>query len=199
MKKTVLFIFCVFSSLSYISTCFAGTYNFAPGDVDLWDLEHGYAYEWGIDFSLDPNEEILEATFSISNIRNWNNNQNDLYITLLSDATTGYNRYGDSTDDSNYWAAPNSKFLADLAHYEDMNTTPRDETIDFNQDQIDLLTLAVSNGNFGFGLDADCHFWNDGISFTLTTAYNEVPEPATMLLFGTGLVGLAGLRRKNKK
>lgn len=39
-------------------------------------------------------------------------------------------------------------------------------------------------------------FTGNKISWSAT---NEVPEPATMLLFGTGLAGLAGLRRKRNQ
>ena len=36
-------------------------------------------------------------------------------------------------------------------------------------------------------------------NFSFTTNADPIPEPATMLLLGSGLVGLAGFRRKNKK
>ncbi len=75
-----------------------------------------------------------------------------------------------------------------------------------------MYSVAVTNPNFSFfGITTDTGYINS-ISFTPPTSWvgidnfsygtagQHVPEPATMLLFGTGLAGLVGMRRrKNKK
>ena len=69
----------------------------------------------------------------------------------------------------------------------------------FNAAQLMALASYIANGgNIAFGFDPDCHYWNNGIVFTINTQ-QPVPEPATLGLLGTGLTSVGFYLRRRRQ
>jgi hypothetical protein len=71
----------------------------------------------------------------------------------------------------------------------------------FTASQLAALSSYILNGNnLAFGFDPDCHYWNNGIVFTITYGPNTpTPEPATLALLGTGLMSTGFYLRRRRQ
>jgi hypothetical protein len=203
MKKFVMLAIIIATTLSLAAVAGATSYSFQPDDgsgnpSDLWDLDHGRAYTWGIDWEVPTEEEIVGATLSFDNIRNWRTEENDLWVRLLDSVEAGAHQYRDGySSQTDYFAGQGTP----INHWEDLPATAQDITYTFDADEIQVLSQYIMNdGNFGLSFDPDCHFYNDGIELTIeTAAVSPVPEPSTVLLLGCGILGLIGISRKRIK
>ncbi len=96
MKRVKRMMF-LFATLMIIPCMANGaTHTFNPSPADLWDLDHGSYYTWGIQWQVPQGEVIQEATLNITKITNWDNGANVLYIHLLDNPTPGTNHYSDT-------------------------------------------------------------------------------------------------------
>lgn len=207
MKKIMLAL--VLAGIS--GAAHANTYNFVPNDysgnpTDIFDLEHHHAYSWGINFNLAANEVITGANVRIENIWDWRQENDLLSIDLLDNAKMGLYTVTDNSGDNvldDYWGHHGGVALTTWTDPVGGKNTGFDFSYDFTGSQLALLTsylgtpASTGRANFGLTFDPDCHYYNDGISFTITTETRNVPDGgATVVLAGGALLAVAALRRK---
>lgn len=198
-KAAALVIICLICS-----NASAAMYSFEPYDSDLGDLDHYRNYTWGIntpwDTTSDENseyEQVISATLSFDNIRNWDNNPNVLYVHLLDHARRGVEVGYDGQGGGNEFDGEG----VELITYQNLPAVSQDLTYSFDEDEIFALNTYASDGRFGLGFDPDCHFYNSGVSLQVetVTGTTPVPEPATMaILLAGGALVIRRRRRANK-
>jgi len=140
-----------------------------------------------------------QEPYEMQNVNFWNDN-GDWKI------TTNYTNDGDLTNDG--WV----NFAQKFGFYYDVDQG-KDGDIDYTfYTDNSLNTAEAGEEHIMTAYNANYHWANvylddqigngDGDFTDMTVFVNDVapvPEPATMLLFGTGLAGLAGLRRRKTK
>lgn len=189
------------------------TLTYTPNPVNLNDLDHHYSYSWRIDNISLSNLAITSASLTFTNIANWDSNPNRLFVYLLDTATQpGVNTFqdhplneapiGNIVDHFANGAVIPSLITASTAKIKlfdiSFTTTPTTYTYSFSPAQIATLTQYINNGHdIAFGFDPECHFFNDGIKFTINVT--PVPEVGTILPIAVLLASVIGLEIRRRR
>ena len=192
------------------------TMSWQPSPVDLNDLDHHQVYTWRINnISVNPST-ITSATITFNNIQNWDANSNVLHMHLLDSAKfggvasfiddpTNSSPVTDFTDDfvsarfhgNSNWLVANGTgdtFLQDKS----FSNSPVDYTYTFTGAQLTALEQYLANGgDLALGFDPDCHYFNDGITFTLN--FTPVPEVANMVPIALLLIAAVGFEIRRRR
>jgi VPDSG-CTERM motif len=191
------------------ATSRATSYTYTPAPADLHDLDHHSAYTWRIDNINLAGATITGASLTFTNIANWDTNPNILFIHLFD--TAKYSGVHSFIDASGV-PVPNNQMIDNFASpmlssnpliaagtantfltSKSFTMTPTTFTYNFTAAQLVALQSYIAHGgNIAFGLDPDCHFFNDGVKFTMS-----VPDGGTTaVLLGLTLVGICFARRQ---
>jgi hypothetical protein len=210
MKKSLLIGLC---ACLFAIRAGATVYTLTPNPSNLGNLDHTQFYTWGLNWSLPQGEKITGATLTFNQIWDWTVEPDTLFIHLLDTAPLGVYSWTDNQGGGDFFSSSlfNSLGIAHtkLGEFSDPygGNPAKAQTVSFafNTAQLTALqgyitSLGASGwGNFGFGLDPDCHYFNNGVTFQIVTTRttNAVPEGGSAALcLLIGFAGVVYLRRK---
>jgi len=171
------------------------TYNYSTRGLN--SMNHDYAYTWGMATQWSASETVVGATLTFHDLYDWTYETDMLFVNLLDNASIGVSAvYDNQTPIQNYFTTGTyiGSYFDPLGGY--ANRT--DVSFVFDATGLAALQSYALDGNFGIGVDPDCHYYACNTTFDVQTTSDAIPEPATAILMGLGLLGSGIIARRKK-
>ncbi len=181
-----------------------GGFNFSEGQEGYTSgsifIGRTGAVKYGMDISGGDGQQVVSNTFGYQYalVLNFSTNTYDIIeLTENSQLDTGYYRQNDTSNPWQYDSGGTKVGSGDLSYYKGLSDSDvgglKGGDRSHNVVQL-VLGSQFDNQDLTFHFTEECG--NDNLMGSGTTS---VPEPGTLLLLGTGLIGLGGLARKKFK